>query len=152
MTYRASKPYLWYKKQILHSLWLRIIIESYLEVLINIFVHLTHVIFKLLFANMIIQLKWGGASDGFSSFLAIAACVLYGMFPFFVVKFLVQNFKLLETSEIKDYWSSLYEPMKQYSLPMLIYLPLFLFRRLIFSFSTVILTNWPVLQVNLLFL
>lgn len=150
--FRASRPYLWLKKQILHSLWLRIIIESYLEVLINIFVHLTHVIFKLSMTSIIIQMKWGTASDGFSSLLAIAACGVYFIFPFFVVKYLVQKFKLLATSEIKDSWSSLYEPMKLQSLSMVIYLPLFLLRRLIFSFSTVILTNWPVFQVNLLFL
>jgi hypothetical protein len=84
--------------------------------------------------------------------LAIAACGLYAFFPFFVIKFLLKNFKVLENPEIKDSWSSLYEPMKTSSLPMVIYMPLFLFRRLIFSFSTVLLTDWPVFQVNLLFL
>jgi hypothetical protein len=84
--------------------------------------------------------------------LAIAACVIYASFPFFVIKFLLANFKDLENSEIKDSWSSLYEPMKTSTFPMVVYMPLFLFRRLIFSFSTVLLTDFPVFQVNLLFL
>jgi len=107
--------------------------------LINIFVHLT-------------RLKWSNSSDGFSSLLAIVACSIYTCFPFFVIKLLLANFKDLENSEIKESWSSLYEPMKTSNFPMVIYMPLFLFRRLIFSFSTVLLTDWPIFQVNMLFL
>ena len=125
------------KNQILHSLWLRIIIESYLEVTINIFLHLTNV---RTYIKNLFQMKWGTPSDVFSSLLAIIACGIYSFFPFFVINFLFRNFEHLDNDEIKKKWGSLYEPMKLSSFPFLVYLPLFLFRRLVFSFSAVVLT------------
>ena len=88
--------------------------------------------------------------------------LVYTLFPFGTAYFLFRNFYRLEYDhdskrygdlhEFRSLYGELYAELRSHKRVTASYTILFLLRRVIFALSAVFLTNWPLVQVNLLFL
>jgi hypothetical protein len=115
--------------------------ESYLEILISAFLHLT---FE----------PWNTAGDGFASLSAILLVACGLTLPIFTTVLLVRNQSRINQGEVlfKNRFDSLFSELRTESTLALMYHPIFLLRRLLFVVTTHFLTSSPMLQVNFLFL
>jgi hypothetical protein len=84
--------------------------------------------------------------------MTLASLIFYFSFPFFVANLLVTKFDHLPSDTYLADFGSLYSTQKTTKRPQALYIVFFLLRRLIFALSATLLSDWPLLQVNLLFL
>jgi hypothetical protein len=131
--------YEWARKKFFHGFYLRFVIESYLEILINIFIHIN-------------QMHWETNNDRFSSLFICLFTPLYMGFPLAIAIFLSRRFYDLQINPaLYTKFEALVASTKSTYRAASLYIFLFLFRHLIFPISLVFLTDWPLLQVNLPF-
>jgi hypothetical protein len=92
-------------------------------------------------------------SDAIAMLIAFIGTVLYLAFPIIAGVFLSLNLTRLNRDlELKTKYGSLYAEIKTNKRSTVLYLVVFLSRRLVFAASAVFLTGWPLVQVNLLFI
>jgi hypothetical protein len=97
-------------------------------------------------------MHWETNSDRFSSLFICLFTPLYLAFPLAIAFFLSRRFYDLQTDPaLYAKFEALVASTKSTYRSASLYLVLFLLRRLIFAISLVFLTDWPLLQVNLMF-
>jgi hypothetical protein len=84
--------------------------------------------------------------------VTLASLIFYFGFPFFAAHFLITKFDHLPSDSYLADFGSLYLTQKTAKRPQTLYIVFFLLRRLIFALSATLLSDWPLIQVNLLFL
>jgi hypothetical protein len=98
-------------------------------------------------------MHWATNSDRFSSLFICIFTPLYLGFPLAIAFFLYRRFDDLQTDQaLFAKFEALVASIKSTFRAASLYIVLFLLRRLVFALSLVFLTDWPLLQVNLLFL
>jgi hypothetical protein len=96
-----------------HDLWIRILIESFLVILINFMIHLT-------------DTYWRTSKDVFSSSFVIAGLVGAVLFSVLVWNFLKNNLEVLTHPKVYALWSSLYGSMTTQRLGPVLFILIFL--------------------------
>jgi hypothetical protein len=117
-----------------HDLWIRILIESFLVILINFMIHLT-------------ETYWGTAKDVFSSSFVVVGLMGAVLFSVLVWNFLRKNLEVLTHPRVYALWSSLYGTMTTQRLGPVLYILLFLVRRILFAATAVFLKDYGLLQL-----
>ena len=122
------------RRLIVHDLWIRILIETFLVILINFMIHLT-------------DTYWSTVKDVFSSSFVIAGLVGAVLFSVLVWNFLKNNLEVLTHPKVYALWSSLYGTMTTQRLGPVLYILIFLVRRILFAATAVFLKDYGLLQL-----
>ena len=131
-TVRKIRSYLY--RTVCYNMVIRFIIEGYYEFAISVFLNI-----QVLRYNML--------GDSLNAFFTIGFIFIVSVFPGFAVIFLLANKRNLHKEAFEFKFGSFYESLKTKENWSLMFIPLFLFRRLILAIVLVFCAEFPFLQI-----